>query len=570
MIPQHRIAICIVFAAVAGLSACSGSSTSPQGPAPTLLSVSPATGTVGTELTLTGTEFRAGASVLLDNAVADSVQVADPATLYALVPSGVTVGHAYAVTIRNADGTQATKSAAFTPVAPTLQYVNGATRPSGNVGSTVIIEGQAFGDRQGPGQVFFSNGSGGTIASTIASPGDWTNTFIVTTVPSGAASGDMQVQTATGNSNALTFTITTNSTFSPSTISWTGTTALPVGLSGHSAAFAVVGVSNPSNLVYVTGGADSTDVPRADALYATIQPDGQLSTWTTTTAMPLELAFHKSVVATPFNSRVKGAGFLYVLGGATDSAGTPSAAIYRGALDSLSGAVTGWTTLPAALPVALHSFGAVIFRGDLYIVGGATTGNVPVATVYRARIDSTGALGAWNAEPALPFARAHQGFGQFGGYLYVCGGYSTAITPNDSNYTNNATKVNQVAYARINLRTGDLIGSAWTVNGSGLTKVVSKHTAVIAGGNALVTGGLYSGAATGSTEETYAQLNSDGSVGSFNGATGSHTILSAGGANLFNHAALGYVDASGVAHVLVLGGDDVNAPGKKRAEVWFY
>jgi hypothetical protein len=59
-------------------------------------------------------------------------------------------------------------------------------------------------------------------------------------------------------------------------------------------------------------------------------------------------------------------------------------------------------------------------------------------------------------------------------------------------------------------------------------------------------------------------------VSSFSGATGSHTIASAGGANLFNHAALSYVDANGVAHVLVLGGDDVNAPGKKRAEVWFY
>jgi hypothetical protein len=567
---QTPLGICLALAAGSGLLGCSKDSTSPQGPAPTLLAVSPATGTVGTELTLTGTDFRAGATVLLDSAAADSVQVAGDATLYALVPSGVVVGHAYAVTIRNADGTQAKKTAAFTPVAPALQYVNGATRPSGNVGSTVIIEGQAFGDRQGPGQVLFSNGTGGMITAAIANPSDWTNTFIVTTVPSGAATGDIEVQTGTGTSNALTFTVTTNSTFSPSAISWTGTTALPVGLSGHSAAFAVVGSPSPSNLVYVTGGADSTDVPRSDVMFATIQADGQLSTWTTTTALPAAVAFHASVVATPFNSRIKGGGFIYVLGGATDAAGSPSTAIYRGAVDSLTGAVTGWTTLTTMLPAALHSFGAVIFRGDLYVAGGSTTGNAPVANVYRARIDSTGALGAWSPEPALPFARAHHGFGQFGGYLYVFGGDSAAVTPNDSEYTNNATKLNQIAYARINLRTGDLVGSSWTVNASGMTKVASKHTAVIAGGNVLVTGGLYSGAATGSTEETYAQLNSDGSVGSFNGATGSHTILSAGGKSLFNHAALGYVDANGVAHVLVLGGDDVNAPGKKRAEVWFY
>lgn len=560
----------IALAAVAGLVACGKDATAPQGPTPTLLTVSPAEGTVGTELTLTGAEFRAGARVLLDSAAADSVQLADATTLYALVPAGVVVGHAYTVTIHNVDGTEARRTAAFTPVTPVLQYVNGATRPSGNVGSTVIIEGRAFGDRQGPGQVLFSDGAGGTVGAAIASSSDWTDGFIVTTVPSGAASGDVLVQTGTGASNALPFTVTTNATFSPSAISWTGTTPLPVGLSGHSAAFAVVGSQTPSNVVYVTGGADSTYAPLADAMYATIQAGGQLNAWTATTAMPAAVAFQSSVMATPYNSRVKGAGFLYVLGGATDAAGTPSAAIYRGTVDSMSGAIAGWTTLTTTLPAPLHSFGAVIFRGDLYIAGGSTTGNAPVADVYRARIDSTGALSDWSAEPSLPFARAHHDVGQFGGYLYVFGGDSATVTPNDSGYTNNATKLNQIAYARIDLRTGDLLGSSWSVNAGGMTKVVSKHTAVIAGGNVLVTGGLYNGAATGSTEESYAQLNSDGTVASFNGATGSHTILSAGGANLFNHAALGYVDANGVAHVLVLGGDDVNAPGKKRAEVWFY
>ncbi|HEY6109769.1 MAG TPA: IPT/TIG domain-containing protein [Gemmatimonadales bacterium] len=568
---SYRTLCGVSLALVTGwLLACGKDSTSPQGTPPTLQGVSPATGTVGTELTLTGTDFRSGASVLLDNSPADSVQVASATTAYALVPAGVAVGHAYAITVRNSDGTSAKLNGVFTPVAPVLLYVNGATKPSANAGSTVIVEGQAFGDRQGTGQVLFSNGAGGTIAATIASPADWTNTFIVTTVPAGAASGDVVVKTGTGTSNALSFTLTTNATFSPSAIGWTATTALPVGLSGHSAAFAVVGGASPTNLVYVTGGADSTYAPRNDVYYATIGTNGQLSAWTTTAALPASVAFHASVVATRANSRIKAPGYIYVLGGATNAAGAPTSTIYRGTLDSLSGAVTGWTTLATGLPAATHSFGAVIFRGDVYIAGGSATGNAPVASVYRARIDSTGALGAWTTEPSLPFGRSYHGFGQFGGYLYAFGGDSAAVTPNDSGYTNNATKLNQIAYARINLRTGDLAGSSWTVNGSGMTKVASKHTAVVAGGTVLVTGGLYSAANTGSTEETYAQINSDGTVGSFNGATGVHTILSAGGKNLFNHAALGYVDANGVAHVLVLGGDDVNAPGKKRAEVWFY
>jgi hypothetical protein len=59
-------------------------------------------------------------------------------------------------------------------------------------------------------------------------------------------------------------------------------------------------------------------------------------------------------------------------------------------------------------------------------------------------------------------------------------------------------------------------------------------------------------------------------VGSFGGATGSNTLLSEGGVNLFNHAAIAYVDAAGVAHVMILGGDDVNTLGTKRSAVFFY
>jgi IPT/TIG domain len=570
---SHRTLVGTSLALVTSLLlACGGGpSTAPQGPAPTLMSVSPSTGTVFTELTLSGTNFRSGATVLLDTLMADSVQVANGTTIYALVPSGVVRGHAYAVQVRNSDGTSVQLAGVFTPVAPLLQYVNGATKPSGNVASTVIVEGNAFGDRQGTGQVLFSNGTGGTVAAVIASPADWTNTFIVTTVPSGAATGPVAVQTATGTSDSLTFTVTTNSTFSPSAISWTSTTGLPVGLSGHSAAFAIVGgVATSSNLVYIVGGADSARTLRSDVYYATIQPTGQLSAWTTALSLPASVAFHATAVATPFNSRIKGAaGYVYVLGGATDAAGTPTSAVYRATLDT-TGTIKAWTTLTTSLPAAVHSLGAVIFRGDLYVAGGSAAGNAPVATVYRSRIDSTGALGAWQAEPTLPFARSYGGFGQFGGYLYYFGGDSAAVTPNDSNYTNNGSKVSQIAYIKVNLRTGDLVGPSWTVNASALTKAVNKHTAVVAGGNVLVTAGLYNGAATGSTEETYAQINSDGSVGSLNGATGSHTINSAGGGNLFNHAALSYVDANGFAHVLVLGGDDVNTPGAKHKQVWFY
>ena len=66
-----------------------------------------------------------------------------------------------------------------------------------------------------------------------------------------------------------------------------------------------------------------------------------------------------------------------LLGGATDAAGQPTSAVYRARVND-DGTVAAWNAT-TSLPVALHSLGAAIFQGDLYVVGGSTTGNAPVA-----------------------------------------------------------------------------------------------------------------------------------------------------------------------------------------------
>ncbi|HEX7023207.1 MAG TPA: hypothetical protein VF187_00190 [Gemmatimonadales bacterium] len=450
---------------------------------------------------------------------------------------------------------------------PVVLSVNGATQPSGPIGSTVIIEGSNFGGAQGSSKVLFSDGLGGTVAATIVSAGDWTSTFIVTSVPAGAATGGVTVQTSLGTSTALTFTIIQNAVFSPSTINWSATTELPVALSGHALAFAQLPGVTPLRVIYSVGGAGAAGAPVTTVNVATVGLGPAVGVWTATTPLPAAVAFHALVVATPANARITGTGFLYVLGGAVDAAGAPTTAVYRGTL-AADGTVSAWAAV-TALPAPLHSLGAVIFHGDLYVVGGATTGNAPVATVYRSRIGAAGELGAWLPQPALPFRRAHFGFGVFGNYLYAFGGDSGVVAPNSGVQSNTTTS--DPAYARINLRTGDIEAAGWTTAANKLTKSVSKHTTVVAGGNVLVTAGLYNGASSGSTEETYAQLNSDGSPGSFHGATGSNTIASlVAGGNLFNHAAVGYQDGAGVFHVLVAGGDDVNTPGTRHKGVFFY
>ena len=546
-----------------------GNPDEPLQSSPSISSVTPEEGTVGTELNINGSEFEAGIEVLVGGVTASSVEVSSSTTLYVLVPSGIAGNTPLDIQVTNTDGGQASIADAFTAIDPVLDYVNSATKPSGNVGSTVIIEGRAFGDTQGDGLVLFSDGAGGTISATIASDDDWTDTFIVTTVPSGAEDGPIYVETEIGASDSLQFNVTDAATFSPSTINWTVTTALPTGVSGHQAIYTPIDDANGTTqrFVHVTGGRDASGMDSDQVLSGKINSDGTVSAWNATSALPDSISFHASVVATPFNSKVSGKGYLYTIGGVNNS-GSIVSDVYAASLNE-DGTVNSWSS-GRALPEPLHSMGAVIFRGNIYIAGGATTNDTPTAKVYKAEIDTVGNLSDWVEMTSLPSARMYHGFVQFGKFLYSVGGETASETPDDGDFNNNDTKLPTVAYAEIDLRSGDISSTSWTVSPNEMGKNRSKHSALVAGGNLFVSSGLYAAAGQGSSENVYAQIFSDGTIDSFNGATGDNTLLSQGGENLFNQAAISYIDANGVAHVMILGGDDVNSPGNKQSDVLFY
>ncbi|MDZ7778425.1 MAG: IPT/TIG domain-containing protein [Gemmatimonadota bacterium] len=540
-----------------------------QGPAPTVASIEPTSGTVGTDLRISGTDFRDGAAVQIGTFDATGIDVTSGSEIFATVPAGVTADAVYDITVTNADGTTVTLAEAFTAVAPTLSFVNGATKPSGSSGSTVILEGAAFGDAQGPGRVLFSDGADGTVEADIASADDWTDSFILTTVPADAESGPVLVETGTGESESLPFTLSSGATFSPSAIEWTESEALPVAVSGHSATFAPIDDATGETVehVFVGGGTGNDSVPSADLHYSVIQSDGHVGTWQVGASLASGVTHHATVAATPFNSKAPGSGYLFVMGGVEDKGGQPVDAIHRIALNQDGS--TEAAEPAGTLPMPLHSFGAVVFRSTVYIAGGATTDDEPVTRVYRAAIDSLGELGDWEELASLPEARAHHQLVGFGGFLYAVGGDSAAVSVDDPNFQDNETKLSTVAFSRINLRSG-LLDDGWSVSASEMQKSRSKHIALAAGGSLFVSSGLYAAAGTGSSENIFASINSDGTLGGFNGATGDNTLLSVGGVNLFNTRGIAYVDADGVAHVMVLGGDDVNNPGEKTDKVIFY
>lgn len=536
---------------------------------PAIMGVSPSEGTVGTELAITGANFRQGASVFIGNEQSIIVEVVHDTLLYAIVPSGIPVNTLLSVKVKNNPGGEATLSNAFKAIVPELSLVNSATKPSGNPGSTVILEGYAFGDIQGVGKVLFSDGSEtGTIAATIASPEDWTDTFIVTTVPTGVADGPIVVETETGTSNSLPFTVTSNAAFSPSTINWTLTTPLPLAVSGHQVIRVPIDDASleTQQYIYVSGGRTAEGTPSDQLIYSIINIDASVDFWQSAVTLPQPLAFHASVAATPFNSRIEGDGTLYILGG-INTEGEVVNTVATGKLGKDGSLQSGWSfTTP--LPKPLYSAGAVVFRGVIYVAGGSTSAGAPVTSVYRALINEDGQLGDWQTLPELPSARTHHSLVSFGGYLYCVGGETEAVDP-DSGTLGNAT--DQVLYARINLRNG--LTDSWVVNPSALQKNRSKHTTLVLGGSMFVSSGLYSGlspSVQGSSENMYASINADGTIGSFGGATGSNTLFSTGGNNLFNQGGISYIDADGVAHVMILGGAKVGAPSTKLDKVMFY
>ena len=556
--------------ATAALSACGGDkSVGPNVVPPVTDSINPARGTVGTVVRLMGTGFSDSAHVFFSGIVSPKVE-RQGTQLYATAPEGLTLGTTYDVLVVNRDGGADTLSAAFHVVSPSVSRVNGVTKPTGLTGMTVLIEGDAFGDAR-HGKVFFAGTGGAPIQATIADTvNDWTNSYIVTTVPSGTANASqITVQTATGMSASLAFNLISGSTFSPSVINWTQTAALPQPLQGLGAVFIppANGATNPANYVFVVGGAaDQTNVATTGVYRAQAQQSGALSAWApATTALPDPRAYHTTVAASAYTAAIDTTAteaYLYALGG-VDAGGATVNTVYYSKV-SLDGSNGPWLTT-TALPTALHSASAVVFRGFVYLAGGADGQNAPTKSAWRAAVNPDGTLGSWQPITGLNNGAAFQSLVNFGPYLYAVGGDGSTVSPMQA--TTSGGEMSASYLARVNLRTGDL-AATWSPLAS-MSKSRSKHNTVVGGGFLLTTSGVYSGQA-GSSENTYSQINADGTIGSWNGATGTNTISALLGYDLYNEAAISFVDASGKGHVLVLGGAKRALAGRASAAVVYY
>ena len=210
------------FNVVIGCGAAGGSSTlahvritsaaGPAGNPPTLSTVAPSSGpsTGGTTVTLTGTNFLAGATVSFGTAAATSVTVVSATQITATTPAGS--AGAVNVTVTNSNGQNASLASAFTYVGGiTLSAVSPASGPTTG-GTAVTLTGTGF--LSGAAVSFGSTASG---AVTVQS-----STQMTALAPAASSAGAVNVTVTNTNgqhaSLANAFTFVSASTLSLSSI----------------------------------------------------------------------------------------------------------------------------------------------------------------------------------------------------------------------------------------------------------------------------------------------------------------------------------------------------------------
>jgi len=175
-------------------------------PVPTTTGLSPTSktaGEAGFTLTVDGTNFVDGLSMVRWNGSARTTTCVSGTQLTAAIPaSDIATAGTVPVTVLN--GASESNAQTFTINAQTTPAITSVDPPSGPPGTQVTITGNNFGDSRGAGK-----GKSGKGASYVSFNGvnatlyeSWSNTKIVCSVPEGATAGPVTVVTGAGTSNA--------------------------------------------------------------------------------------------------------------------------------------------------------------------------------------------------------------------------------------------------------------------------------------------------------------------------------------------------------------------------------
>ena len=144
-----------------------------------------------------------------------------------------------------------------------------------------------------------------------------------------------------------------------------------------------------TNYIYVLGGADNSGVQSA-VYKATIDSNGNIGTFDTTSQgqLPQDLFANTTVTAT-----IGGTNYIYVLGGTPDMS-TFESTVYKATIDS-NGDIGSFSTtsqgqLPQALALSTTVTSTIAGTTYIYVLGGQNNSFVNQSTVYKAQIVDSG------------------------------------------------------------------------------------------------------------------------------------------------------------------------------------
>ena len=189
---------------------------------------------------------------------------------------------------------------------------------------------------------------------------------------------------------------------------WTATTALP-SARGLQTSVAYNG------FVYSIGGSPDGSFGLVDVLVAPINANGTLGAWSATTSLPTQRSAHSTVV---YN------GYLYTFGGSPDAQVALSEVLY--APIQADGSVGAWSTT-TALPTGRQGLSCVAYNGFVYAMGGDNGSFNFMSDVLVAPINANGTLGSWTATTALPAGRYFLSSVAHNGFVYVIGGWDASL-----------------------------------------------------------------------------------------------------------------------------------------------
>ncbi|MEO5627854.1 MAG: FG-GAP-like repeat-containing protein [Candidatus Saccharimonadales bacterium] len=359
---------------------------------------------------------------------------------------------------------------------------------SGGVGN-ILQDGNSFGTNVTIGSndgfgLNLETGSGTTVAS-------FSNTGAAQFKNSTNSTNAFQVQNVAGenlfNVDSANTNITLNGVGTGELQNWaTNANALPAGRAQSA-------VVTANGYVYSVAGASST-MPQSAIYYAKLNADGSVGAWATNSyALGCTTPGCVSPVARLGSTATVVNGFIYVIGGSDGTNAQTTAYVARLNPDGSTGA---WTTV-TSLPAARQNHASVNANGYIYVIGGEI-GGTDQTTVYYAKTNPDGTLGAWTTS-ANPLANAATNVSAtiVNGYAFVVGGGA------GSNYQN------FVRYAKLN---SDGTTAAWATT-TALPLPTKSYGVTTMNGYIYIVGGV-SGA--GAKDITYyAKVSGTGTISSW-------------------------------------------------------